>query len=68
MNSFLFNVMLILISSTAVTQFCARAFSQYTRLSTADLIFGQQIKYLKCFKWIFKNKIFDYAILVPTTP
>jgi LMBR1 domain-containing protein 1 len=51
MNTFLFNVSLILIASVAVTQFCTKAFAQYVRLSTIDcnpnslklVLFGTQI-------------------------
>eukprot|EP01015_Nassula_variabilis_P016371 TRINITY_DN2509_c0_g2_i1.p3 TRINITY_DN2509_c0_g2~~TRINITY_DN2509_c0_g2_i1.p3 ORF type:complete len:101 (-),score=6.10 TRINITY_DN2509_c0_g2_i1:100-402(-) len=64
MNSFLFNVMLILLSSVSVTQFVAQAFSQYTRLTTIDLIFGTQIRYMKFFRFFFDNQIFEYALFI----
>lgn len=46
MNSFLFNISLILICSVALTNFSANAFSQYMRMSSIDMIFGIQVKYL----------------------
>lgn len=36
MNTFLFNVNLMLICSVSVTHFCSKAFSQYARLSQID--------------------------------
>jgi LMBR1 domain-containing protein 1 len=64
MNSFLFNVILILLAAVSVTQFCASAFSQYARLSAIDLIFGTQIKYLRFFTWFYANNVFVYALVV----
>ena len=63
MNSFLFNVSLILISSVSITQFCANAFSDYVAFTDIDLIFGVQIKHLKFFVFFYKNFIFEYAFL-----
>ncbi|CAD8086320.1 unnamed protein product [Paramecium primaurelia] len=62
MNSFLFNIVLILISSVALCHFSTCVFSQYTRLTTVDLLFGTQIKYLKIFSWAFENKVFEYSL------
>jgi len=64
MNSFLFNVNLILITSISVTHFCAGAFKEYTCLTDIDLIFEIQIKYLKFFSYFYANHIFEYAIFV----
>lgn len=38
MNSFLFNITLILLCSVSVTQFCAHAFSAYARLTAINCI------------------------------
>lgn len=62
MNSFLFNIMLILFASVALTHFSTSVFSQYTRLTTVELLFGTQIRYLVMFKWAFANKVFEYAL------
>ena len=48
MNSFLFNVMLVLIASVSITQFCSVAFQDYSSMTEIDFIFSTQIKYLKC--------------------
>lgn len=63
MNSFLFNVMLILIASVSVTQFCVGAFQDYTSMTDIDLIFSTQIKYLKFFNYFFRYHIFEYTLL-----
>ena len=64
MNSFLFNVSLILISSVSVTQFCSNAFSDYVTFTDIDLIFGVQIKYLRFFVFFYKKFIFEYAFII----
>lgn len=64
MNSFLFNINLILITSVSVTQFCAGAFKEYASMTDIDLIFGTQIKYLKFFVYFYRYHIFEYAIFV----
>ena len=66
MNSFLFNTMLILLTSVSVTQFCAESFRDYTTMTDIDLIFSTQIKYLKFFSYFYKYKVFEYALLVST--
>eukprot|EP00357_Protocruzia_adherens_P006001 CAMPEP_0115005264 /NCGR_PEP_ID=MMETSP0216-20121206/19751_1 /TAXON_ID=223996 /ORGANISM="Protocruzia adherens, Strain Boccale" /LENGTH=499 /DNA_ID=CAMNT_0002371523 /DNA_START=100 /DNA_END=1599 /DNA_ORIENTATION=+ len=63
LNSFLFNVMLILICSVAITQFCYNCFSYYARLTSADLLFGAQIKYLKFFNIFWDEPIFAYILI-----
>eukprot|EP00743_Colponemidia_sp_Colp-15_P002666 GILK01002888.1.p1 GENE.GILK01002888.1~~GILK01002888.1.p1 ORF type:complete len:501 (-),score=80.08 GILK01002888.1:109-1611(-) len=64
MNSFLFNVMLLLISSVAITQFAANALAEYARFTDADMIFGVQVKYLTFFKIFWAENIFLYMFLV----
>ena len=44
MNALLFNVLLLLITSVSVVQFCTRAFASYARLTAADLLFGVQVE------------------------
>ena len=43
MSSFLFNVALVLLSTTAAIQFCAQAFSQYANETAIANIFGGQV-------------------------
>lgn len=63
-NSFLFNISLILLCSVSVTQFCAAAFKDYTVMTDIDLIFSTQIRYMKFFKYFFQYHIFEYALFV----
>ena len=64
MNSFLFNVMLILLCSVSVTQFCAAAFSEYATNTDIELIFTVQIRYLVFFVYFFRYHVFEYSLLV----
>ncbi|KAM3141438.1 hypothetical protein pb186bvf_006556 [Paramecium bursaria] len=63
MNSFLFNVNLILITSVAVTQFVCQAFSEYTQGTEISLMFSGQIYYLSFFTWFFSNNVFEITLL-----
>ena len=63
MNSILFNVMLIMLTSVSVIQFSIRAFGEYTSLTDADIIFNTQIKYLTFYRFFFKYNIFEYGLL-----
>ena len=64
MNSILFNVMLIMITSVSVIQFSIRAFGEYTSLTDADIIFNTQIKYLTFYSLFFKFNVFEYGLLI----
>jgi len=64
MNSFLFNVWLILVSSIACIQFVTNVFSDYVRLTTVDMLFGIQIKYMRFYEWFYENNVFEIAFLV----
>lgn len=46
MNAFLFNTLLLLLSSVTITQFCSSAFSMYARVTSANSIFNVGVKYL----------------------
>jgi LMBR1 domain-containing protein 1 len=58
MNSFLFNLSLILLCTIPVVQFSATAFSDYVRLSDAENLFGAQMKNLKFFRYFWENNVF----------
>ncbi len=45
------------------TQFMTEAFSVYTRLSDANIIFGQQMKYMQGMTVFYKYNIFVFMIL-----
>lgn len=62
MNSFLFNVALILLTSVSVTQFCAAAFADYATFTDIELIFSVQIRYLVFFIYFYKYHVFEYAL------
>ncbi|XP_020578189.1 LIMR family protein At5g01460 [Phalaenopsis equestris] len=64
MNSFLFNVGLILLCSISVIQFCATAFSSYARATAAQEIFGHTLQSLRGIKYLYKYNIFPYAFVV----
>jgi LMBR1 domain-containing protein 1 len=64
MNSFLFNIMLILLTSVSVTQFCSASFRDYATMTDIDLIFSTQIRYLRFFSYFYKYHVFEYALLV----
>jgi len=63
MNSMLFNVLLLLITSVSVVQFCTRAFASYARLTAADMLFGVQVDNLKGLSFFFRSGIFLYAFV-----
>jgi LMBR1 domain-containing protein 1 len=64
MNSFLFNVTLILLSSCSITQFCADCLEDYVAFTDINMIFNIQIRYLKFFKFFYKYHIFQYILFI----
>lgn len=64
MNSFLFNLALILLCVLPVVQFSTQAFSMYARQTSADVLFGSVIKYLKFFKYFWSYNAFLFSILI----
>jgi LMBR1 domain-containing protein 1 len=63
LNSILFNVEMLLISSAAVVQFAHTAFADYARLTDAEVIFAAQIKYMTFYSFFFEHNIFIYTLL-----
>lgn len=63
LNSILFNVELLLVTSAAVAQFSQTAFAGYARLTDADVIFAAQVKYMSFYSFFFKHNIFIYSLL-----
>lgn len=63
MNSFLFNILIILLSSVSVTQFLSYAFKEYGTMTDLDIIFSGQIKYLMFFNWFYRYHVFEYILL-----
>lgn len=60
MNSFLFNVTLVLLGSVSITQFCTNSFPDYVTFTDIDMIFNVQVKYLDFFVWFYKYYVFEY--------
>ena len=60
MNSFIFNVSLILLGSCAITQFCTDALYDYVSFTDIDSLFNVMIKNLKFFSIFYKYHIFQY--------
>ncbi|CAK4078465.1 unnamed protein product [Aphanomyces euteiches] len=64
MNSFLFNLALILLCCIPVVQFSNQAFNDYVRLTTIQTLMGIQLKYMKGFSFFWVHNVFLYAILI----
>ncbi|XP_024537196.1 LIMR family protein SELMODRAFT_432208-like [Selaginella moellendorffii] len=64
MNSFLFNVAIILLCSTSVIQFCTKAFSLYAEATAAQEIFGHSLESLRGLKYLFIFNVFQIAFIV----
>ena len=63
MSSFLFNVALILLATTASIQFCTAAFALYADGTAINDIFGNQLSSIKGLKYIYNENIFIYCLL-----
>ena len=63
MNSLLFNTALILLSSTAVLQFCSEAFAVYAKDTDIQEIFGNDIDHLIGIKYLYRKDVFLYCLL-----
>ncbi|KAG0555100.1 hypothetical protein KC19_12G144000 [Ceratodon purpureus] len=63
MNSFLFNVGLIIASSISLIQFCAKAFSLYADATAVQEIFGGTIESLRGIKYLFRYNIFQIGFV-----
>ena len=63
MNSFLFNVWLLLLCSVAAVQFCYSAFQSYAQLTAIDMLLGVQVRNLQGLAWFFQNNFFFYCMI-----
>jgi LMBR1 domain-containing protein 1 len=63
MSSFLFNVALILLASTACIQFAASAFALYANGTAILDIYGNQLKSLEGLRYIYTENIYVYAFM-----
>ena len=62
MNSFLFNISLILLGSMAITQFVSDCLTDYIAFTDIDTLFNTFIKNLKFFKYFYRYYIFQYIL------
>lgn len=63
MSSMLVNTALVLLSSTAVIQFCASAFPLYAANTAIEEIFGNDIENLIGIKYLYRKDVFLYCFL-----
>ena len=63
MNSLLFNTAVILLSSTAVLQFCSEAFAVYAKDTDIQEIFGNDVDHLQGIKYLYRKDIFLYCLI-----
>ena len=62
MNSFLFNVWLLLLCAVACVQFCFAAFQSYAQLTAIDMLLGVQVRNLIGLSSFFANNVFFYTM------
>ena len=63
-NSFLFNLFLLLLCAPAIMHFIIELFEAYMRLTSGAFIFTIMVRRMKFFKWFYENKVFFYAYLI----
>lgn len=66
MNSFLFNVILMLIASVGVIQLCISSFPTYTRNTEIYAIIEIQLEYMKFYSAFYSNNVFPIALIIWT--
>ena len=64
LNSILFNVVLVMLTSVSIMQISIRAFGEYTNLTDANIIFNTQITNLNFYSFFFKYNIFEYGMII----
>lgn len=64
MNSFLFNVGLILLCSISVIQFSATAFAVYAQATAVQEIFGHTLESLRGIKYLFRYNVFQITFVL----
>ena len=64
MNSFLFNISLVLLGSMAITQFVSDCLCDYVAFTDVDALFNSIIKNLRFFKYFYRYHIFQYIFFV----
>ena len=64
MNSFLFNICLILFASCAITHFSSECFYDYVAFTDLDIIFYVIINHLPFFEFFYDNHIFQIILFI----
>lgn len=62
-NSFLFNLMLVMLTTPAIIHFIIELFEAYLRGTSAAFIFTGLVRKMKWFKWFYETKLFFYVYL-----
>lgn len=63
MNSFLFNLFMIMITIPAIIHFIVELFEAYMRGTSIAFLFTELINKMNWFKWFYKTKFFFYVYL-----
>jgi LMBR1 domain-containing protein 1 len=63
-NSFLFNLGIVLLCTIPIVHFCVQAFEGYARNTDSFLLFNVQIKYLTFYSQFWTNNVFTWIIIV----
>lgn len=62
-GSIIFNVILLLLCSVSITNFCVSAFREFTAMTDVNVIFSTQIQYVKFLKFFYQNNVFIYLLV-----
>lgn len=62
-NSFLFNLKLIMLCTPAIIHFIIELFESYLRGTSAAFLFTILVERMKWFKWFYEKNVFFYAYL-----
>jgi LMBR1 domain-containing protein 1 len=63
MNSFLFNIIMLLIASTGITQLATSCFPTYTRNTAIYNMYGLQVNYMRFYRYLYQYKVFGIALV-----
>ena len=63
LNSFIFNVQLVLLCVLPTVQFSTNAFNAYAVYTSATVIFGTQMNYIQGFRFFFQYNVFLFMLL-----
>lgn len=64
MNSFLFNIILLLLASVGITQLATGCFPTYTRNTAIYNMFGIQVNYMRFYRYLYQHKVFGIILVV----